>query len=48
MDKEKELPKRKATRLKNFDYSSAGAWGMSFAQCICKTNAKLAMKQNDK
>ena len=21
MDKEKELPKRKATRLKNFDYS---------------------------
>ena len=26
MDKEKELPKRKPTRLKNFDYSSAGAY----------------------
>ena len=26
MDKEKELPKRKSTRLKNFDYSSAGAY----------------------
>ena len=26
MDKEKELPQRKPTRLKNFDYSSAGAY----------------------
>ena len=26
MNKEKELPKRKPTRLKNFDYSSAGAY----------------------
>ena len=26
MDKEKELPKRKPTRLKNFDYSSIGAY----------------------
>ena len=26
MDKEKELPKRKPTRLKNFDYSSVGAY----------------------
>ena len=26
VDKEKEFPKRKPTRLKNFDYSSAGAY----------------------
>ena len=26
MHKEKELPKRKSTRLKDFDYSSAGAY----------------------
>ena len=26
MDNEKGLPKRKSTRLKNFDYSSAGAY----------------------
>ena len=26
MDNEKELPRRKSTRLKNFDYSSAGAY----------------------
>ncbi len=26
MDKEKELPKRKSTRLKGYDYSSAGAY----------------------
>ena len=26
MDRERELPKRKSTRLKNFDYSSAGAY----------------------
>ena len=26
MDREKELPKRKPTRLKNFNYSSAGAY----------------------
>ena len=26
MDNEKCLPKRKSTRLKNFDYSSAGAY----------------------
>ncbi len=26
MNKEKELPQRKSTRLKNFDYSSAGAY----------------------
>ena len=26
MDNEKELPKRKPTRLRNFDYSSAGAY----------------------
>ena len=26
MDNNKDLPKRKSTRLKNFDYSSAGAY----------------------
>ena len=26
MDKEKELPKRKSTRIKNYDYSSPGAY----------------------
>jgi hypothetical protein len=26
MDNEKEFPKRKSTRLKNFDYSSKGAY----------------------
>ena len=26
MDNDKDLPKRKSTRLKNFDYSSAGAY----------------------
>ena len=26
MDKEKELPKRKPTRLKNFDYNTTGAY----------------------
>ena len=26
MDNEKELPKRKSTRLKSFDYSSQGAY----------------------
>ena len=26
VDNKEELPKRKATRLKNFDYSSAGAY----------------------
>ena len=26
MDRERELPKRKSTRLKNFDYSSAGTY----------------------
>ncbi len=26
MNNEKEAPKRKSTRLKNFDYSSAGAY----------------------
>lgn len=26
MDKEKELPKRKELRLKQYDYSSAGAY----------------------
>ena len=33
MDKEKQLPKRKPTRLKNYDYSSAGAYFVTI--CIC-------------
>ncbi len=36
MDKEKELPKRKDIRLKNFDYSSPGAYFIT----ICTENRK--------
>ena len=36
MDKEKELPKRKSTRLKNFDYSSSGAYFIT----ICTKNRR--------
>ena len=36
MDKEKDWPKRKPTRLKNFDYNSAGAYFIT----ICTSNRK--------
>ena len=36
MDKEKELPKRKDIRLKNYDYSSPGAYFVT----ICTDNRK--------
>ena len=36
MDKEKEIPKRKDIRLKNFDYSSPGAYFVT----ICAENRK--------
>ena len=36
MDKEKELPRRKSTRLKDFDYSSEGAYFVT----ICTENRK--------
>ena len=36
MDEEKELPQRKSTRLKNFDYSSAGAYFIT----ICTQNRR--------
>ena len=37
MDKEKELPKRKELRLKQYDYSSAGAY-KSLMTRECKKN----------
>ena len=54
MDKEKELPKRKPTRLKNFDYSSAGAYfvticirdRMHILSEIVKTDLTAADKTN--
>ena len=54
MDKEKELPKRKPTRLKNFDYSSAGAYfvticirdRMNILSEIVKTDIASADKTN--
>ena len=36
MDKEKELPKRKPTRLQNFDYSTAGVYFIT----ICTENRR--------
>ena len=36
MDIEKELPKRKSTRLKEFDYSKTGAYFLT----ICTQNGK--------
>ena len=36
MDNEKELPKRKDIRLKNYDYSSPGAYFVT----ICTENRK--------
>ena len=36
MDKEKELPKRKATRLKNFDYNATGVYFIT----ICTENRR--------
>ena len=36
MNKEKELPKRKQIRLKNYDYSSPGAYFVT----ICTKNRK--------
>ena len=36
MDKEKELPKRKSTRLRDFDYSSKGAYFVT----ICTSDRK--------
>ena len=36
MDKEKEIPKRKDIRLKNYDYSSPGAYFVT----ICTENRK--------
>ena len=54
MDKEKELPKRKPTKLKNFDYSSAGAYfvticirdRMHILSEIVKTDLTAADKTN--
>ena len=54
MDKEKELPKRKPTRLKIFDYSSAGAYfvticirdRMNILSEIVKTDLTAADKTN--
>ena len=37
MDTNNELPKRKSTRLKNFDYSSAGAYFVT----ICTKDRKM-------
>ena len=41
MDKEKELPKRKSTRLKNFDYSTKGAYFIT----ICTHNRKCVLSR---
>ena len=41
MDKEKELPKRKATRLKNFDYSTPGAYFVT----VCTHNRKCTLSR---
>ena len=41
MDKEKELPKRKATRLNNFDYNSVGAYFIT----ICTQNRRCILSR---
>ena len=41
MDKEKELPKRKPTRLKNFDYSTPGAYFVT----LCTHNRKCTLSR---
>ncbi|MBO5845369.1 MAG: hypothetical protein J6Q77_01865 [Clostridia bacterium] len=41
MDKEKELPKRKPTRLKNFDYSTPGAYFVT----VCTHNRKCTLSR---
>ena len=41
MDKEKEFPKRKAIRLKNFDYSTVGAYFIT----ICTQNKRCTLSQ---
>ena len=41
MDKEKELPKRKSTRLKYFDYSSEGAYFVT----ICTQDRKQILSE---
>ena len=41
MDKEKELQKRKSTRLKNFDYSSQGAYFIT----ICTKDRKRILSE---
>ncbi|MBQ9152038.1 MAG: hypothetical protein IJX72_07285, partial [Clostridia bacterium] len=41
MDKEKELPKRKSTRLKNYDYSSTGVYFVT----ICIRDRKQILSE---
>ena len=41
MDKDKELPKRKPTRLKNFDYSTTGAYFIT----ICTQNRRSILSR---
>ena len=41
MDKEKELPKRKRLRLKNFDYSTPGAYFVT----VCTHNRKCTLSR---
>ena len=41
MDKEKELPKRKPTRLNNFDYSTPGAYFVT----VCTHNRKCTLSR---
>lgn len=41
MDNKKNLPKRKSTRLKNFDYSSAGAYFIT----ICTQNRRCILSR---
>ena len=41
MDKEKELPQRKRLRLKNFDYSTPGAYFVT----VCTHNRKCTLSR---
>ena len=41
MDKEKDLPKRKPTRLKNFDYSTTGAYFIT----LCTEDRRKILSQ---
>ena len=41
MDKEKELPKRKPTRIKNYDYSTPGAYFVT----ICTHNRRCTLSR---